>query len=246
MKRILALIVCGLILFTVTACGGNESDTTAQTTTAETEATVPGSIKTEWKDKLQSILYDIDVWDPDSSMPGSNAVGIMDLDFDGTPEVLIAYPGGAMGNVFVTIYDLESGEQKKSYNFGNYGDTGEIYLCVCKDAQGNYITVNEGAIRDADGWKTYIDVVGTDLSRTNYFALYEDEDKYTYMGESVSKKKYESELEAFSDKYDKIRTTELKLVKWSALGTDSKAGLVVDMTDALIGSGQAFIDFTKQ
>ena len=114
--------------------------------------------KSTWRSNLTAILSKIEIHEFEPGIPGSFAIGLMDINFDNSPEVLAAYAGGSMGNVFVEIYDLDSGEKLISYDAAHWEDQENIYLCVA-DKNGECIILSEGALRNDIGWMKLIDLL---------------------------------------------------------------------------------------
>ena len=210
-------------------------------------------VKNTWKSDLIAILSEVDVWDPENSIPGSHAVGLMDLNFDNLPEVLVAWPGGSMGNVHIAIYDLKSHHQILTYNAGHYNDD-EIRLYVA-EVMGSYVILAEGSLRDPEcGWGRMIDRLPTELkSESGYLRpqnLFTQSDHantngdgpYFIQGESVSQNQYEEEYEKFLTDYTELAFSEIHMIHWFTLDLSDKDGIAERMADALIQSPQIFLD----
>ncbi len=208
------------------------------------------SVKNTWKSDLVAILSEVDVRDPANSIPGSQSVGLMDLNFDNCPEVLVAWPGGSMGNLFIEIFDLTTHEKLASYD-GSYD--GHLYVA---ETNGTYVTLAEGSLRDPEhGWITMIDLLPDTLQNESGYLIPQNlfaksayplslEDELFFMeGESVSKSQYEEAYGKFLTDYTEVACSQLFLIDWSSLDLSDKDGIVEQMANALIHSPQIFLDF---
>lgn len=253
MKRTLALLLCAFMIFTLSSC--RTPDDPEDTTPSPSYAFISQTAKKDWKDDLVSILSGVDVRDPQNSIQGSYAVGLMDLNFDNSPEVFVAYPGGSMGNVYVEIYDLKAHSLLAIYDAAHFEDPESIRLYVAAVGDG-FVTLAEGGIRDPEsGWVSAIDLLHTELptdgSRLNMENLFATAEKanadgdgpYFVKGESVEKQIYDEQYALFLTEYKKIASTELRLIKWSSLNLGDKSDLPKRMADALIRNSQSFISF---
>ena len=221
---------------------------------------IPQSEKDTYKEKLTAILS---ATKKSSYMLGSFSAfgaGLMDINFDNVPEVLVAYPGGSMGNVFIQVYDLETGEEICTYNMAHYNSPYNIYMCVAEHT-GGYVILTEGSYRDGPelGWIKLVGVLyeelsSDDISGKTWFAEAESEkvSYYQYNGENVSKEEYQRQFGKFTMEYDKIEETQIIIVKWSDVGFDYEQsdGSDIDfyaekLAEALLGSGQEFIEYQK-
>ena len=220
---------------------------------------IPQSEKDTYKEKLTAILS---ATKKSSYITGLGSfstfgAGLMDINFDNVPEVLVAYPGGSMGNVFIEVYDLETGKQIHTYNAAHWENAYNIYLCVA-DFYGDYVILTEGSYREPTiGWIKVFGVLNQELS-SDYlsgkalFAESEDASYYEYNGEIVSKEEYQRQFGKFTMEYDKIEETQIIIVKWSDVGFDNEKsdGSDIDvyaekLAEALIHSGQEFIEYQK-
>jgi len=210
-------------------------------------------VKNTWKEDLIDLFSNLDIWIP-RNVYGSYAVGLMDLNFDNTPEVLVAYPGGSMGNVWVEIYDLKSHDEPIiCYNAMGYQNA--VFLYVTK-VGAQYVTMAEGSIRDPEaGWCYCIESLSSDLYTGNLYLktenLFAIADKinadgygpYYYMGESVDKSKFDEEYQTFRNNYEVIRTTEMQMVMWSEFDLSNQEKAAREMANALVNTSQQFIEY---
>ena len=211
------------------------------------------SLKNTWKEDLIDLFSNLDIWIP-GNVYGSYAVGLMDLNFDNTPEVLVAYPGGSMGNVWVEIYDLKSHDEPIiCYNAMGYQNA--VFLYVAKVGK-QHVIVAEGSIRDPEsGWCYCIESLSSDLYTGNLYLktenLFAIADKinadgygpYYYMGESVDKSKFDEEYQTFRDTYEVIRPTEMQMVMWSEFDLSNQEKAAREMANALVNTSQQFIEY---
>lgn len=257
MKKFIAFLLVAVMAFNIVSCNrseeGDSTETTAKEAPKEAEAKysfITQSEKNTWRSKIVAALDKAEVPFEDSGMIYSFGAGLMDINFDGVPEVLAAYPGGSMGNVFVEIYDLADGEKICSYNATHWDEWNNIYLCIA-DKKGEYVVLTEGSWRIPDlGFVKQIGILPENMEPQQYiiprilFAESVDEEigHYEYNGKKVSKYAYDALYEQFLVDYKKIESTQLKLIKWNSLSADSRDGLIEQMADALINSPQEFLD----
>ena len=207
MKKVLAFLLVAVMAFNTVSCNRSEEGDSTEATTKEephkTEAQysfITQSEKNTWRSKIISALDKAEVPFEDSGMIYSFGAGLMDIDFDGVPEVLAAYPGGSMGNVFVEIYDLADGEKICSYNATHWDEWNNIYLCIA-DKKGEYVVLTEGSWRIPDlGYVKQIGILSVDsesddlIKVRSLFAGSVDEEvgHYEYNGKKVSKYAYDA------------------------------------------------------
>ena len=276
-KRILATLLCGVILASAAACNTKDKsiDQTVETTIetpienpmenptekpTEKPAEPPTDIrfsflsqkeKETWRVRLISVLAARDIKDYEAGLPGSYAVGLMDLDLNNTPEVLVAYPGGSIGNVFLEIYDLATGKELTSYNAGSSGNGMDICFYVA-DKEGDPVILEEG-------WMRALDIGGLDRVKMLpgtiealeedaklLFAVSEKDGYYSVNGKQVQKSEYETSYQQFLKDHRKIEATQIQMIQWTDLKSKDRETLVAEMADALIASSQGFIDYTKK
>ena len=200
-----------------------------------------------WKPYLLNILPSIEIWDSEKYIPGSFAIGVMDINFDNVPEVFAASPGGSMGNVVIDIYDLYTGEEIDHYNAAHWKDWDNIYLCVV-DKSGEKSILTEGSYRDPElGWVKLFSLLSyessTGVSFTSLFAesVAQEVGYYKCNGKMVSKEEYDAKFQQFLKEYQTISQTQIQLIKWEQFDAESREELNEKMADALIGSTQEFV-----
>ncbi|MBR4016991.1 MAG: hypothetical protein IKK11_04165 [Oscillospiraceae bacterium] len=255
MKKILLLLLCGILIFNAVSCSRNDDPEETDGTegiTASKYTFISNEEKSTWKSNLTAVLSKIEIHD-EPGIPGSFAIGLMDINFDNSPEVFAAHAGGSMGNVFIEIYDLDSGEQLISYNAAHWESSENIYLCVA-DKNGEYVVLSEGALRNDIGWMKLIDLLPKNIdSQAVYLmteslfaeALSNEAEHYEYKGNIVDKSQYDEYYRIFLDEYNKIESTQIQLIKWSSIESENRNELVEKMADALIHTSQDFIDNKK-
>ncbi len=171
----------------------------------------------------------------------------MDLNFDNTPEIVVAYSGGSMGNVCVVAYDLEDGEMLCVLgDTPHYKDWNNVYLCVYRNNDGNYLIVNEGSLRD--GLEGYT-ITSTLNDQFKFDVLFqevtsaENNKRYYCDGNEVDKAEFEKQKNQFKNNYEEIEETQIKIVYWNTINTETKSEAISAMADALVNSEQQFIRF---
>ena len=200
-----------------------------------------------WKPYLLNTLANIEIEDGENYIPGSFAVGLMDINFDNVPEVFAASAGGSMGNVCIDIYDLYTGEEVDHYSAAHWKDGDNIYLCVV-DKNGEKSILTEGSYRDPElGWVKLFSLLSyessTGVSFTSLFAesVAQEVGYYECNGITVSKEEYDAQFEQFLKEYQAINPTQIQLIKWEQFDAESREELNEKMADALIGSTQEFV-----
>ncbi|MBQ7365127.1 MAG: hypothetical protein IJW46_05975 [Clostridia bacterium] len=177
----------------------------------------------------------------------------MDLDFDRSPEVLIAYPGGSMGNIFIEIYSLVTGEMLTTYNAPHYNNSDDICLYVA-DHNGDYVILAEGAFRVPDlGLVDLVDLLpntfdsSAPLTVENIFAESASSEvgHYEYRGTVLEKAQYEEYYQQFFKDCQPIEATQIQLIHWSSIEAETKSELIEAMAKTLILSTQEFLDTKK-
>lgn len=276
MKRLAAILLITVLLFSATSCDYVSdkidkvytSDENAESTVADPSLHrfIPQDERNGWKDNLISVLSQCDIYDSDLGIFGSFAAGLMDLDLDNTPEVILAYAGGSMGNVSLEIYDLNTGAKLDYYNASHWDGGDNIYLCVAKTNE-SYAVLSQGVIRIIGADFMYsMGILKADrnsaesyLQEKSLFATWnENEETFYSLGEeTVSKADYDKQHEQFLIDYKMIDETQIQLIKWATLGKlewkdfgfkegvdpESKQKLVEQMAEALISSSQQFIRY---
>ena len=175
----------------------------------------------------------------------------MDLNFDNTPEVLVAYPGGSMGNVWVHIYNLKNPKEPIwFYDGAGFGGDGMSLLLTVAKVRGDYVVLAEGSIRGRSNRLELLsnlnDLETKKLETKELFGVGDslnNPNQYFYMGERVEKSKYDEEYQKFLNDYTVFEETEITLAFWRDYDLSNKEQLVCDMADALVYSSQQFIDY---
>ncbi|MBR6768751.1 MAG: hypothetical protein IKM34_04615 [Clostridia bacterium] len=210
-------------------------------------------VRNTWKEDLITLLSQLDIWEPENSIPGSYAVGLMDLNFDNTPEALVAYPGGSMGNIWVHIYNLKNPKEPIwFYDGAGFGGDGmSLRLTVAKVGD-DYVVLAEGSIRGRSNRLELLsnlnDLETKKLETKELFGVGDslnNPNQYFYMGERVEKSKYDEEYQKFLNDYTVFEETEITLAFWSDYDLSNKEQLVRDMAEKLLHSTQKFIYYQK-
>ena len=257
MKKILSIFICLIFIFSIVSCGTkkNLSDNeTSENTLQETYAVenisytfISGQERLSWKDKVITALS---VANPYGEIePGILGAALMDLNFDNTPELIVVGSGGSMGNVYIAAYNIESGE--KTCVLGctpHYQDWNNVYFCLHRNNDGNYIIVNEGSLRDGLEWYTITSKLTEDFKYDTLFEevkTSDDDSKYYFDGNEVDKAEFEKQKEQFKNDYKAVTETQLKIIYWDSIEFETKSEAISKMADKLVTSEQKFIDFNK-
>ncbi|MBE6698886.1 MAG: hypothetical protein E7584_01390 [Ruminococcaceae bacterium] len=200
-----------------------------------------------WKPYLLNTLANIAIKDSEHYIPGSYAVGLMDINFDNVPEVLAASAGGSMGNVFIEIYDLYTGKEIDFYNAAHWQEWDNIYLCVV-NKNGEKSILTEGSYRNPElGWIKHFSLLSYEsnngVSFTPLFSesVAQEVGYYKCNGQTVTKEEYDTQFQQFLKNYQTISQTQIQLIKWKQFDAASREELNEKIADALIGSTQEFV-----
>ena len=257
MKKILSLFLCLIFTLSVVSCGTKEypSETeTLEPTLLETTADeqlpytfISNQECLSWKDKIVTALS---VANPYGEIePGILGAALMDLNFDNTPELIVVGAGGSMGNVYIAAYNIESGEKMCVLGYTpHYQDWNNVYFCLHRNNEGNYILVNEGSLRDGLEWYTITSKLTEDFKFDTLFEdvkTSDDDSKYYFDGNEVDKAEFEKQKELFKNDYKAVTETQLKIIYWDSIEFETKSEAISKMADKLVNSDQQFIDFNK-
>lgn len=260
MKKLLAIILCLLITLSIVACEkenftqqnlNDKKDTSSMEESSADEkfpyAFISIQERSLWKEKIIDVLSADDCYEQIEY--GCLGVALMDLTFDNTPELLVAYAGGSMGNVCVVSYDLENSEKLCVLgDTPHYKEWDNIYLCVYGSDEGKYLIVNEGSLRSGLEW--YM-ITSTLTDQFKFDVLFEevtsteDDNRYYCDGSEVDKAEFEKQKNQFENDYKEIAATQIKIVYWDTIDTGTKSSAISAMADALVNSEQQFVDFNK-
>ena len=290
MKRIAAIFLTALLLFSVTACdffsddqkecdselseNSNESSENIESDKGTDDPDDLNSIesvnysfisqeeKNTWRSDLISVLSKPRVHEIEPYLPGSISVGLMDINFDNSPEVFVAYSGGSMNNIYIEIYDLKNDSNPIIYDGACYGGYYNICLYVAyKD--GEFVILSEGSLRIPEtGWVTYIcteqiDYTSQALTGNILFEISSESNQYACNGQVVDKAEYEAMYQQFLLDYKKIESTQIQMMRWSDIGEVEKREpqtksstpvytreeIAEIMADSLLSSSQQFIKY---
>ena len=119
MKKILAIFLCLIFVCSVVSCDKKNEDPkpekTQETTQDSTqmssnEGKTPYSFisaqeRLSWENKIVTVIENNDLYEEYEVLTHwFLGMALMDMNFDGTPEVIAAYAGGSMANVCVVAY----------------------------------------------------------------------------------------------------------------------------------------------
>lgn len=227
MKKLLAIFLCLLITVSVVAC--NKKDTsqnpnedkkdTSSTKENSADENVPYAFiskqeRSSWKDKIINVLSANEYYEHIEI--GCLGVALMDLNLDNTPELIVAYAGGSMGNICVIAHDLETGEELCVLGeTPHYQDWDNIYLCVHRDNEGNYLIANEGSLRNGLEWYTITSSLNNQFKFDTLFEevkTSDDNSRYYCKGNEVEKTEFEKQKNQFKNDYKEIKETQVKIV----------------------------------
>ena len=202
-----------------------------------------------WKDKIERILSDNHCYEYEKY--GDIGVALMDLNFDHTPEVIVASEGGTMGNVNIKVYDLESGETICFLgDTPHYRHWDDIYLCVYGNDKGDYLIVNEGSLRNGLERYHLTSVLNEKNGEFKFDVLFEevtesdDSRRYYYAGDEVDQIAFEKYYkERFRNEYREIAETKIQIVRWDSIDAKNEDEAISMMAAALVSSEQQFIDY---
>lgn len=251
MKKILTILLCGVMLLCAVSCKKSETDNQDKNgKTEDGKIQQPFFIsqqeKNTWKDDLTKILSTV------NEKPGNYAAGLMDINFDNLPEVFVAYPGGSLGNIFIEIYDLESGEMLVYYDAAQYSTGSDVYLCIFEHNE-EYVIIAKGTMRSFDfGWIQSTSLVSKNIDLEEFYleterlfakSVYDEEGLfYDVNGKQVDKNQYDDYCQKFLNEYNEIGETRMQLIRWSEVNDGDQLNIAEKMADALINSEQKFID----
>ena len=203
---------------------------------------IPESAKSYWRSDIINTLSSSGAYEMVEY--GCLGAGLMDINFDGVPELAVIYSGGSMGNVCTVFFDISSGEELYYYDAPHYEDWDKISLCVYETQHGGYITVGEGSLRPETEYYLFTYTLDAQFFKcSELFAEAVNGSEYRYANEKISKSEYNEEKERFESTHNKIEETQIQLVYWKDLNTVSRQTAIASMADALINSSQEFIAF---
>lgn len=290
MKRFTAIFLTALLLFSMTACdffsddqketdsevfeNGSESSENIESDKGNDDPDDLNNIesvnysfisqeeKNTWRSDLISVLSKPRVHEFEPYLPGSISVGLMDINFDNSPEVFVAYSGGSMNNIYIEIYDLKNDSDPITYDGACYGGYYNICLYVAyKD--GEFVILSEGSLRIPEtGWVTYIcteqiDYTSQALTGNILFEISSESNYYECNGQVVDEAEYEAMYQQFLLDYKKIESTQIQMMRWSDIGEVEKREpqtksstpvytreeIAEIMADSLLSSSQQFIKY---
>ncbi len=244
----LLLIICVAVL-SLCACGA--SRVTDNKSQDERYPFISQAVKDNWKADIISTLESSDVYGDREY--GGLGVALMDIDLDNVPELFDIYSGGSMGNVFIVIYDISTGQEILSYNAPHGDDWNTISLCVYASDSGELLTVGEGDIRPDVYYHTVYSLTSK-LKVDWLFAEATEQDEHLignydtveyWCGYEAKMEEYEAKKQSFYASHTKISQTQLQIVYWDDITDESKQATVESMATALLSTSQQFVDIEK-
>ena len=266
-EKILIVLSALLIISTLlTACGKEKAP---EPSVPENKDVAPDEItyvtsdqKEAWRKPLEKLLANVgDTFnaaeDPDYddilSIPKGYDCGLLDVNFDSIPEVVINFGGGTAGNATYSIYDLYTGRE-----IGFFDGAIQDAWCVYYDTAAKTLChMSEFKLRE--GWDKSHHV----LARLNY-QLEENEYhgqwhlwrtevvdqsgdllycNYKLDGKAATAEAYAAAHAAFQQNCQMQNGTRMVLISWSDV-SDSEDDAKTrgrKMAEALLSSEQAFI-----
>jgi len=257
MKKILVMFLCLILIISVVSCDKKNEDTKPEKTQdttqeASTEDKTPYVFisqqeRLSWKNNIINLISVNDFY-ADREY-GCLGAALMELNYDNTPEVVVAYSGGSMGNVCIVAYDLKSGEELCVLgDTPHYQDWNNVYFCHYINDEGSCLIVNEGSLRDGLEWYSITSTLSEEFKFDTFFeeVIVEGADnRYYCNGNEVEKAEFEQQKNQFKNDYKEITETQIKIVYWKDIDTTTESGAISAMADALVNSEQQFIDFNK-
>ena len=255
MKKISSIFLCLIFICSIVSCDTKENlsdNEKSENTLKETHVVenIPYTFISEqerlsWKDKIIATLSAANPYE--EIEPGILGAALMDLNFDNTPELIVVGAGGSMGNVYIAAYNIESGEKMCVLACTpHYQDWNNVYFCVHRNNDGNYILVNEGSLRDGLEWYTITSKLTEDFKFDTLFEevkTSDDDSRYYFDGNEVDKAEFEKQKNQFINDYKEITETQLKIIYWDSIEFETKSEAISKMADKLVNSEQKFIRF---
>lgn len=242
-----------------------KADKVVHLTLDKTVEFVSDKTKESWREPLEKFLAKLIPWNWDSgedidrvnTYNCSYAIALMDINLDGTPELIMATPGGSACNINYAAFDLYTEEMLLDFG-GGYGEVWEnVY-----DIENDTIKVigKFGMQMGADYQMQFLTQIAYDTEKQEYeqyerfgFFYYSvnpmDPENwyigtdYRMNGEPVDVSDYVSAYNDYVNSHVHIVNTVMKLIDWDEVATkeDSAEQRAKAMADALLSSGQEFI-----
>ena len=257
MKKLLSIFLCLIFTLSFVSCDTKEypAETEASETTLQESPTdehlpytfISKQERLTWKDNIITVLSGNNSYEQIEY--GCLGVALMDLNFDNTPELIVAYSGGSMGNVCLVAYDLESKEQLCVLgDTPHYQNWNNVYFCLHRNNDGNYLLVNKGSLRSGLEWYLITSKLTEDFKFDTIFEevkISDNDSRYYFGWNEVDKAEFEKQKEQFQNDYKAATETQIKIIYWDSIGAKTKTNAISEMADKLVNSEQKFIDFNK-
>ena len=278
--RALALLFAVFIGALSTSCGRNtdgtagggglvDPDKEAYKAVCKDINFIPPEAKKEWIEPLTRLLTNVKrLWeiDPNEEDGGEEYVvygyyvGLLDIDMNGTPELLVDVGGGSSGNAYYYVYDILTGEHIGSLHGAandnswcfyvnsesrEYELVGQYQLRIGWSGRERFVEkawMEEGGVVE----RLYL-LISHDISlaspeEDSYEEKY-DSCRFYINGEEATLDEYYSEYDNFSENLIRIKETELCLFTWGEVSDegDSQGERAAKMATALTSSPQRFL-----
>ncbi len=218
MKRVWIWLLCAALTVSLSACGEKPREA--------------------WREDVAAILSTLELPASGNALSACRTVGLLDVNFDGTPEVVASYPGGSAGNVFLEFYDLNTKAQIDAFSVP-HGTDWEAALCVAVQ-NGEYVTLVEGVVRDDIGTVQEVSMLSETLEYIDVLCERIDGEPYYWAnGRVTTKISYEEQKTAFWESCKKVDGAALQMIAWEEKGSDAER--VEAMAEALVNSTQVFV-----
>lgn len=180
--------------------------------------------------------------------------GLLDVNFDGTPEVIINCGGGTAGNAYYEIYDLYTGKVMGNFD-GGMDESWQIFYST---ESATFCYLGEYRWREgADTDHSFLSTIGYNTERQEYETrellcktqvtfIRTDDPPVWYYYQSGNKLSGQDYYQAYNDyrrQYLLVEGTGFTLISWGDLEAegDTQEMLSEKMADALLSTDQKFL-----
>ncbi len=271
-RKILVALSALLIIATLlTSCG---KETAPETSVPENKDVALGEIayvtpdqKESWRKPLEKLLanvgdrFDVSenpVYKDVPSIPMGYDCALLDVNFDGTPEVIINFGGGTAGNATYSIYDLHTGRE-----IGDFDGAIEDAWCVYYDTATKTLC-HMGEYRLREGWDMSHHLLASleyhldDNQYRGHGKLLKTDVvdhsgavvrcSYEIDGKFATAEEYEAAYDEFHQNYLMREGTEMVVISWWDVTDDEDDAKTrgKKMAEALLSSDQVFVYINEQ